>query len=381
MKGLCAITLDEDKTFISFARLKQVHLTFLKELEVPITNSGGDIISFLKENSEILDQKIKEAEEQYSFRCEKVFLELPRGTAKRKIIEETITLKIRKKITSYDISRAKKHIEDKFLEWDDFCIHNIIINYEVEGRNYEKPPLGVWAKKIKLHLLLVWIKDKVQRGVEDIFDNLDRSLGGIIVSQISRFSSVFTGRDKAQVVVSIDYDRSRFVGRSGNNFIFGEEFSFSFCRVIEELAKRFILKTSLAEEIFRRYISFKEIPYFKEITVKRESGYVNLSIQTLNSFIKDYIKSEICHILEKIRKNMPKDDFTISFIGRLNTKKGFYGFLKDYVPYSLKAPLQRLTVSSSYGCLRYGVSRFLEMEHKKNEPLFRRILDIYREYF
>ena len=381
MKGLCAIALDEDKTFISFARFKRAHFTFFKELEVSITNSGGDIISFLKENSEILDQKIKEAQERYSFRCGEVFLELPWDMAKRKIVEETVTLRTRKKITSYDISRAKKHIEDKFLEWDDFCIHNIIINYEVEGRNYEKPPLGVWAKKIKLHLLLIWIKDKVQRGVEEVFDNLDISFGGIIVSEISRFSSVFTAKDRAQVVVSIDYDRSRFVGRSRNNFIFGEEANFSFRGVIEELAKRFILKTSLAEEIFRRYISFKEIPYFKEITVKRESGYVNLSIQTLNSFIKDYIKSKICHILQEIREKMPKDDFTISFIGRLNAKEGFYGFLNDYVPYSLKVPLQRLTVSSSYGCLRYGVSRFLEMDHKKNEPLFRRILDIYREYF
>ena len=121
--------------------------------------------------------------------------------------------------------------------------------------------------------------------------------------------------------------------------------------------------------------------YFKEITVKRDSGYINLSTQTLNSFIKDYIKSEICCLLQEIREDISQDDFTISFIGRLNAKEGFYGSLQDYVPYPLKVPLQRLTVSSSYGCLRYGVLRFLEQDHKTNQPVLRRILDVYREYF
>ncbi|MFH1519084.1 MAG: hypothetical protein ABIE75_00745 [Candidatus Omnitrophota bacterium] len=363
-------------------------------------NNSNDIIVFLKENLEILDQKIKENEEKFSCRCEKVFLELPWETAQQKVVEDTVTLKTRKKITSRDITRAKREIEEKFLNWDDFCIHNIVIKYEVEGTSYYKFPLGVWAKKIKLQSFLVWIKDKVQKGVEDIFDNLDRNLGGMIAPQISRFSSVFTaidlselkekgprllggltGRDRGQVVVSIDYDKSRFIARSSNNFVFDKEFNFSFRKIIEELAKRFILKVSLAEEIFQRYISFKEIPYFKEITVKRDSGYVKLSTQTINSFVKDYIKSEICYILQEIKEGIPEDDFTVSFIGRLNLKEGFYGFLKDYVPYNLKTPLQKLTVSSSYGCLHYGVSRFLELNHKRNEPILRRVLDMYREYF
>lgn len=381
MKGVCAIALDRDKAFISFARLRRGQPTFFKESEVLIANSGSDIVFFLKENFETFDQKIKEAEGKYSCRFEKIFLELPWGVAKSKTVEETVTLKTRKKITFRDILRAKKYIEDKFLSWDDFCIHSIIINYEVEGTSYEKAPLGIWAKKIKLQLLLVWIKDKIQRETEDIFDNLDRNLGAMIAPQISRFSSVFTDKDKEQVVVSIDCEQSRFIARSRNSFIFGKEFSFSFRRVIEQLTKRFALRVSLAEEIFQRYISFKEIPYFKEITVKSESGYVSLSIQALNSFIKNYIKGEICYILRTIREDIVNDDFTISFIGRLNAKEGFYGFLKDYIPYPLKAPLQRLTISSSYGCLCYGVSRFLEIDNKSNGLGFRHILDIYREYF
>jgi len=381
MRGVCAISLDKDKAFVSFASLKGSCLTFLEELDIPIVGFNNDITPFLKNNLEAINQKIIGMETKHSCRCEKIFLELPWAEVKEKRVEDIVTLKSRKKITSSDISRAKKQLEDKFLNWDDFCVHNIIINYEIEGSNYIEPPLGVWAKKIKLKALLIWIKDKMYKEIEDIFDSADRNLTGVIAPQISRLSSTFTDKEKAQVVISIDYDQSNFIARSGDNFFFGKKFDFSFQKAIEELAHRFALKISLAEEIFRRYISFKEIPYFKEITVKRDSGYINLSTQTLNLFIKNYIKSEICYILQEVREDISKDDFVLSFVGRLNSKEGFYGSLQSYVPYSLKAPLQRSIVSSSYGCLRYGISRFLEQDHKKNEPMFRRILNIYREYF
>lgn len=381
MRGICAISPDKDRTFISFAQVKRTGLHFLKEAEVPATGGNGNIASFLRDNIEIIDKKIREMEVKYSCRCEKIFLELPWGLAKEKKVEDVITFKSRKKIVSGDISRAKKHLEDKFLSWDDFCIHNIVINYDIEGNSRQEPPLGVFTKKIKLRSLLVWVKDKLHKELEDIFDGSGRNLGGIVSPQISRFASVFTAKDKAQAVISVDYDRSRFVARSSDDFFFGKEFNFSFCRTIEELAKRFVLNTPLAEDIFQRYISFKEIPYFKEITIKRDSRYVNLSTQTLNSFVKDYVKREVCCILQEIREDIPEDDLAVSFIGRLNAKEGFYGSLQDFVPYSLKAPLQRSALSSSYGCLRYGISRFLEDDHKNNEPVIRRILKIYREYF
>jgi len=220
MKGVCAISLDKDKTFISFASLKGTRLAFLNESEVVAVGSDNGIVPFLKDNLEAIDQKILDMEAKHSCRCEKIFLELSWTVVQEKRVEDIVTLRSRKKITSADISRAKKQLEDKFLNWDDFCIHNIVINYEVEGNNYIDPPLGVWAKKIKLKALLVWIKDKLYKEIEDIFDNADRNLGGVIAPQISRFSSVFSDKDKAQVVVSIDYDQSNFIARSEDNLFF-----------------------------------------------------------------------------------------------------------------------------------------------------------------
>jgi len=381
MRGTCAIVLDRDRALISFGYHKRFYPAFLEELEIPISYNGDSILSCLQQNIEILDQRIKEVEKSRSFRVEKVFLELPWGFANKRVVQDSIPLRRRKSIASADISFAKKYLEDKFLDWDDFCLHNIVINYEVEGVSYDLVPLGIRAKKIELQSLLLWVKDKIYKETEDIFDNLDRNFGGFIEPGISMYSCVFLKKEKTQVVVSINYDCSHFVIRNRDGFIFGREFDFGLKKIIEMLAQKFILPLALAEEVFMRYISFKESPYFKEITIKKEEGYINLSTQTLNSFIKDYIKNEISYLLDEIKKMAQDDGLAISFIGRLNSKDGFYGFLKDFIPHDLKAPLQKETISSSFGCLRYGLSPFLEEDYKKNELFLRRIVNIYKEYF
>ncbi len=381
MRGACAISLDEDKTFISSAILRGPYLNFLGESEVPAVYKGGDVAAYLRENLEVLDEKIKDTESSKSFRAERVFLELPWHLISKKEVCEVVPLGRRKRITSRDISYARKYLEDKFLDWDDFCVHNIVVNYEVEGQSYDNPPLGVWAKRVKLRSYLLWVKDIVHKEAEDVFSNSDINFSGFVAPPISRFSSAFGRKDKLQVAVSVDYGSSHFVVMGRDRFSFSREFDFGLKTIIEALAKRFAFDLSLAEEVFNRYISFKEIPYFKELTLKKGQGYVNLSTQTLNAFIKNYIREEIGLVLVAIRESAGDENFTISFIGRLNVKEGFYSFLKDCIPYTLRAPFRKEVVSSSFGCLRYGISPFLESAHRKGESLLQRIFTVYKEYF
>jgi len=169
--------------------------------------------------------------------------------------------------------------------------------------------------------------------------------------------------------------------RKDNDFIFSQDIDFSLKYLIEKLARRFFLDFSLAEELFERYISFKEIPYFKEITVKKKSGYINLSTQTMNLFIKDYIRSQMTNIFEQIRLYTGGDDFNFSFLGRLAKKEGFYKFLRDCIPAAVITPLEQSVESASFGCLRYGLFPFLELGYRRDRSLLQRAVDIYREYF
>lgn len=381
MRGVCAIVLDSDKTFISFACLKKNHLTFLEESTISLAYDSNNLISCLSDNSDDIEQKIKRIEEDFSIRIEKIFLELPWNQSVQQVVEEVIPLKRKKRITADDISWAKKYLEDKFLDWDDFCIHNIIMSYEVAGQSYELAPLGASAKRIRLRSLLIGVKYKTYKEVEDIFNNVNRSFGGFVVAPLSTLATAFRKRGKTQGVVNVGYSSSSCVIRDENNFISHNEFNFGLKKVIEALAKRFMIPVALATEVFQRYISFKEIPYFKEITLKKDQGYINLSIQTLNSFVKEYIGGEIKYLIGEIKDQIKNNDAAISFIGRLNAKDGFFNFLKEFIPYSLSVPFSNAGVSSSPGCLNYGVKPFLDNDHKENNSVFRRILDIYREYF
>ncbi len=381
MRKACAIVLDEDKTFIAFADLKRENPLFFREIEIPLSYNNSDIVRYLQDNSAIIDQKIREVEKDCSGRISKTFMELPQSLSREKTVEEVVILKRRKTITPRDIAAAKKYLENKFLDWDDFCIHNLAVNYEVEGTTYYEPPLGVRANKIKLRSHLLWIKDRVYKETEDIFSNFDRVFGGFIAAGISMFSAAFVEKERIQVVINIGYSQSRFEIVDRGCFVFGGESDFSLKGIIRELGKQFLLGNSLSEEIFERYVSFKEVPYFQEITVKKEEGVVNLSIQALNSFIKSYVSNGIARLIERIKATVAHDDFKISFIGRLNAKEGFWGFLRECVPSSEKVLVQNSSVSLSRGCLRYGVSRFLERDYLKHRSLPQRLLRIYREYF
>jgi cell division ATPase FtsA len=381
MTGVCSIIISREKAFIALATFKKLYLTFIEELEVNLSSSQDDILAFLKENLEILGKKIKTAEEKHSLKIKKVFLGLPFNCSNQKIVNESVPLKRKKQVTSRDISFAKKQIEDKFLDWDDLCLHDIALNYRVAGEDYKDPPLGVWAKKIEISSLLIWIKDKVFKEAIDTCDSLGKDFGGFIDYHIGLFSSAFTHKNNNQIVIDLGYDRASYVISQKDSFIFGEELDLTLKKAIGVLAGRFSLDFDLAYELFMRYISFKETPYFKEVTIKRGDAYVKLSTQSLNSFFKEYLKEELMSLVLKIKNKAESESLEFSFIGSLNDKDGFYSFLKSCIPYPLTFPSQKSALSSSYGCLRYGVTRFLERDYLREESLSQRILRIYREYF
>jgi len=381
MRGACAIILDCDKAFISYAALRKRSLNFFQETEINSPYDDSDIVDWLKKNSEVLQDKIVSIEKKSLLDIQRLYLQLPWGSCQIKRVQEAVTLGRRKKIGPGDISSLKKYLENKFLDWDDYCVHNIIFKYEIEGKYYFTAPLGIAAKKIKAEAILVLIKDRIYQEVESIFNNLERNFSGFVLPQVSLFSSVFRKKDKVRAVISIDYAKSHLVTVDGEEFMNNREFPFGLKQIIEALAEKFMLPFNLAQEVFFRYFSFQETPFFKEVTIKKEEGYLNLSTQTLNSFIKDYLRTQIQYIAKELDQLANNKDLIVSFIGRLNTKEGFYGFLQSFLSYNLKGSLQKSALSSSYGCLRYGLNPFLENDYKRKTSFIRYILGIYKEYF
>ncbi|MCF7873912.1 MAG: hypothetical protein K9L84_00845 [Candidatus Omnitrophica bacterium] len=382
MKAFCAVVLEKDKAFLSFAGLKKGSLELLAEKELLILNNE-DFLQRLRTNAEKIEQLIADFEQEYSLSLKKIFMELPSGLTKEVGVQETIVLPKKKKVTPSIINSAKKYIENKFLEWNHHCIHHIVLDYQTEGIKANEAPLGVFTNKIKFNSLLIYIKESFYKEVADIFYNMEKDFFGFVAHKISVLSQGFKCFKGSQVAISINSFNSYVGIKDEKGKVSEKEFNFSLEKIINELSKQYAISSVISGQLLRRYGSFKEIPYFKEITIKKEESYLNLSTKALGNFLKRIFSSNIKPIIEEALsdiKESKRETTIFSFIGPLTIKDGFYGYVKKLLPHKVEVPVYKCS-SSAFGCIKYGCSKSLEKAYEKKESLLGRIKRVYHEYF
>jgi cell division ATPase FtsA len=390
MRAVCGIDLDKDRTFLSFAVLKKNVPLFVGEV---VMNKGlgcGDVVQFLQDNIEILYKEIEAVEKKHVFQVVKLYLKLPPGMEKMNVAEEVVVLKRTKKINTGDINFIKKYLEDNTLDWDDHCIHHFPLDFGIEGKAFESLPLGLWTKRIRVKSLLVTVKDRLYTQVAGILNNYDIQFGGFVSSGVCDYSSVFSAGDKQGVkaVVSIGYDGA-FLTVVDNGFIRSvENFPFGLRYIIDMIGKKFSLPGELAEEIVERYISFTSelgnadgiVSSGKEVSVKDGDVYINISIVSVNSLLKSYVQENVATIVARI-DTACAGKVSLSFLGRLNRIEGFFDFLKTFVKHEIIFTPFASDISSSFGCARYGVLKFLENKVQPEISFMDRISLVCKEYF
>lgn len=387
MRGFCAIDVNPDATFISISSSNRGNFKLTDEVDITLSCTDNDLVNFLKNNFEILNKTICEKEKRSNLKIDKIFINLPRGEEKSVIAEGLINLDRYKKITPQDITLAKNNIEKSFLNWDDLCLHHLILRYTADDVVYAKPPLGVWANKLKLKSYLFSVKEKVYKDTEDILYNFSRVFGGFVISGISEYSSSFTQRVTIPVVmVNIGYDLSYVSLFMQGEIKFTKGIDFGLKKIIEALAQKFSLEFSVAYDLYLRYVSFAKILtnieyQDKEVTIKNKQTYFSVSMNAVNSCVIDNTRLGVNQIIENILASFGVSDCAISFITRFNKKEGFFDFINTILPKTMNNILPLAEVASpAYGCLRYGIMAFFENDYKK-QSLLKRILGVYQDYF
>jgi cell division ATPase FtsA len=382
MKGCCGIDIDKDRTFISFATFKKLQPVFLKEAEAEVAFNSDGLADFLKNNGELINTVIQEAEKKLSIHADTVYLNLPFGLEKQTLVETTVPLKHRKKIDWGDIYFAKKYLQDAYLDWDDFCMHHLVLNYEVEGGIYRDPPIGLIAKKIKMKSFLLSVKSGFYKDIEDIFNNLERKLSGLIFPAFSILCAAFAefSGQKLAAAVYIGYNKIYVITYQKGIVDLAFNSDFGIEKIYNGLAQKLILPASLAQEIFKRYVSFGDASHAKEVSIRNGETYINLSTQTVNSFVRSILVNECNEIFANLQNKIPPQA-EISFTGRLNLKDGLENFLRTFSPYCAKVANQHKSLSSSFGCIQYGTSKCFEQSVKKNSSFFQAVTQVYKDYF
>jgi len=390
MRAVCGIDFDKDRIFLSFAALKKNVPFFAGETVIDKGLGNSDIVQFLQDNIELVHKEIETAEQKRAFQVTKLYLKLPPGMEKMNVAEEVVVLKSTKKINNGDIKFIKKYLEDTALGWDDHCVHHFPLDFGIEGKAFESLPVGLWTKRIRVKSLLVTVKDRLYTQIENIFDNYDISFGGFVSSGVCDYSSVFSAGDKngVKAVVSVGYE-SAFLTVVDNGFIRSvESFPFGLRRIIETIGKKFSLPDESVKEIIERYISFAPernnadgaFSAGKEVSLKDGDIYINLSIATLDNLLRNYVQENIATIVAHIDPAYA-GKVSLSFLGRFNKIEGFFDFLKTFVKYEIIPTPFAADISSSFGCARYGVLKFLENNVQSKISLMDRISGVCKEYF
>jgi cell division ATPase FtsA len=382
MKTFSALVLEKDKAFLSFAILKNGCLNLLDEKELLLVGDDN-FIKQLKVNAKKIEKLIIDFEQEHSLSVGKIFMELSPDLAGEVEVEEKIVFSKKKKITPSSIDFAKKYIENKFLEWNQHCIHHIVLDYQTEGVQTNDAPLQVFTNKIKFKSLLIYVKEDFYKEVADVFYNMEKNFAGFIAHKISAFAQGFNNLEGNQIIISVNTFNSYAGIKDEKGRLLEKKFNFSLKKIIEELSKQYAIAPSVAEQLLKCHGSFKEIPYFKEITIKKQDSYLNLSTKALGNFLKKVFSNNIKLIIEEILmvvKENKRDEVVFSFIGPLTRKEGFYGYVKKLLTVKIEVPVYKCS-SSAFGCIKYGHFRSLENKHLKKQSLIRKIKKIYHEYF
>lgn len=382
MQTICGVSFDKDKAFLSFGNTKKNRLSLLEEVEIDLVDRQNFILK-LKTNIENIERAIVGVEQKYSVSVSKIFLELPSTLTEEIEVDEKVVLSKKKKIKPAIVNFAKKYIENKFLEWNQRCIHNIVLNYQVKEIRSTKAPIGIFTNKIRLNSLLIHAKDSLHKEVADIFYNIERNFAGFVAHKISILSQGFNFSKSNQAVISINNFKSYAVTKDKKRGISEKTFDFSIGTIIQELSRKYSISPILSSQVLNRYGSFKSIPYFKEITIKKEDSYLNLSTKALGNFLKEIFANNVRPMINKTLENITekdKEEVAFSFIGPLTAKEGFHNYIRRLLPCDMDLSTNKHQ-SSSFGCMRYGYFKFFEKDYEKKELLLDKVKKIYHEYF
>ena len=359
--AVCAIGLDEGKLGALLA--SRQHDTFIpiSNLEFPVNKN--DLVEVIRSNIDILEEEIKLKEKKYSIEIEKIYSRLPLEWAKVKIVEDSIPLAIHKKkaITEKDIYNARKYIENVTLDWNEICLHNIVLEYSVDNERYFSLPHHLEGRRLGLKTLLIIMERKKFQEIYKLFDTIGRKFMGFVYTPLADISVNRGGSALTLPYVSVNIGEMYTVCSIlvGNN-IFYKIFEFGEIMLRRSIEDRFLLSEEISSNILSQYISFHDSFNEKELVLKNNTNYINLSIGSVNNYIKDITSKEITAIVDFLISQI-EGTFRILFVGKVACVAGFYEFLRKGFPaLEIELPCFYSDHAHLLGCIKYGSFRYLE---------------------
>ncbi len=381
MKVYGGLSLEKDNLFFSFVLSKKKIIIPYVEGRQKISYSGKDLRDFIIANIDEIDGYIRSQEKKHSFKMGDIFFKLPSSYAKIKILEDVVPLSFYKKLTLQDIVSIKKQMENIALDLGDYCLHHIIMEYRIGEKIFYNSPIGEWAKKVFLKSMLITIPYDLYDTFRECFSNVNRKFSTFIHESIAEYSALYRIPSKVHSFIIKIKEKATFLWCFlGRRLLFERVYEFGEDNIIEEIAKRFRLPEYLAKNLVINYSSFDSLPHDKEISIKNGDRYFTIEATIINSIVKEVIKNNMEEVIHDINKIRQQKDYTVSFVGELTERDGFYTFMKGNFNLNIHSNSYfRERCPAAFGCVYYGKKMLFEKDIQ--DSLWCRVVNVFREYF
>ncbi|MBN2483695.1 MAG: hypothetical protein JXD21_05805 [Candidatus Omnitrophica bacterium] len=379
-QGMCGIALEDGILSVLLCARERAQLIPCAEFSLPA--GSDDLLEVLGKNIEKLDEEITKHEEEKSIVVDQVYCVLPFGWQRFKIADDIFPLAKDKKkaVFAKEIVQAKDHMEGVMLDWNERCIHNIILEYHLDGEVFRQLPAQVSARKLKLKSLLVSIERKIFSEIQALFHNIDRQFMAFIWWPLAELS--VNASDKIPVpYVTVDIRRHEtYCSILSDEGIVFEKFDMNSVQIQRKIAEKFSLSPQVCQDILDHYVGFQSVMSGKEVVMKEAGRYVSINTTAISQYLQEILREELSEIIEFIKRYISQE-YKILFLGQFAVLKGFTAFIRGQFP-GLQTEISSFRSSSSYllGCVKYGCQRYLERTIPQ-AGIFNRLMNMYRDYF
>jgi cell division protein FtsA len=404
-KIICGLDIGSAKILAAIAKVSRqgkVDLLASQILESRGINRGS--VSDLANLSDCLAQARQSLFKKSGLKPQEVFVGIKGTCFKTKTSKTVIPLLDRgdKVITSSDIKKLNHQARALGIDIEEEVIHEIPQSYTIDDYNVVKNPLGLYARKVGVELLLV---TSPMGHIDNLVKSLNQVGWGVkrvIFSSLAASYGVLSEEEKERGCVFID------MGAGTTDILVFKDGILRELEILpyggmdftESIANDLKLTFDLAEEIKRSYAvaTSSEAEGEEDILIKKSSSYNPIKRKKL----VEVIEPNISHLLKLVKERLDRSAFRKYFNSGVVVTGGnslLYGFLeqaesflglpvkmgrvKDFSLSYYKIPVY----ASVLGLIKFAASGLASdsaarLSHRKLvKGLTSRIKELYQEYF
>jgi cell division ATPase FtsA len=342
--------------------------------------------------ADALAQKIADMERANKAKVKDVFFCVPLEKTKRVTGEAKIVLhpKSSRQVLTVHLDKALEQAKLLSLDWQYKPIHSFISSYTLDGKLFAAQPLGVFGRRLDIEAVFYVIDNDYQSNLDKFFDYINVNVYTPVLAPLAEAASFYSDELKRGTFALVN------VGAKRCEFSYFKDFMLRDSHVavypsslVERVAKRIGVSSSLAEDVLMTYGSFaNEKTAAKQVSIKVQNTVKTFDLAAVCGEVTAFYTDVFKNVNAKMAA-LGESDVPAVLLGRWKKIPGADVFADTQFAAPLMAPVQvfddketALHHAGSWGAMLFERSKFNPAARETlSNKLITQLKNIWDEYF